>query len=54
MYCPARNDEYEAGDTSGLVLDYGGTVSFTQSFVYLRSLLLRDLSDHHDVDARIR
>ena len=54
MYCPARNDEYEAGDTSGLVLDYGGTVSFTQSFDYLRSLLLRDLSDHHDVDARIR
>ena len=54
MYCPARNDEYEAGDTSDLVLDCGGTVSFTQSFVYLGSLLYRDLSDHHDVDARIK
>ena len=54
MYCPARNDEYEAGDTSDLVLDCGGTVSFTESFVYLGSLLHRDLSDHHDVDARIK
>ena len=53
MYCPARDEEYEAGDTSGLVLDCGRTVSFTQSFVYLGSLLHRDLSDHHDVDARI-
>jgi len=35
-------------------LDCGGTVSFTQSFVYLGSLLHRDLSDHHDVDARIK
>ena len=37
-----------------LVLDCGGTVSFTESFVYLGSLLHRDLSDHHDVDARIK
>jgi hypothetical protein len=29
----------------------GGTISFTQSVVYL---LHRDLSDHHDVDARIK
>jgi len=54
MYCSARDEEYEAGDTSDLVLDCGGTVSFTQSFVYLGSLLHRDLSDHHDVDARIK
>ena len=55
MYCLARNYEYEAGGTSDLVLDIGGTVSFTQSFVYLvGSLLHRDLSDHHDVDARIK
>jgi hypothetical protein len=54
MYCPARNGEYEAGDTSDLVLDCGGTVSFTQSFVYLGSLLHRDISDHHDVGARIK
>ena len=54
IYCPARDEEYEAGDTSGLVLGCGGTVSFTQSFVYLGSLLHRDLSDHHDVDARIK
>jgi len=54
MYCPARDEEYEAWDTSDLVLDCGGTVSFTQSFVYLGSLLHRDLSDHHGVDARIK
>ena len=54
MYCPARDEEYEAGDISDLVLDCGGTVSFTQSFVYLGSLLHRDLSDHHDVDVRIK
>ena len=56
MYFPARDEEYEyeAGDTSDLVLDCGGTVSFTQSFFYLGSLLHRDLSDYHDVDARIK
>jgi len=54
MYCPARTDKYDDGDTSGLVLGCGGTVSFTQSFVYLGSLLHCDLSDHHDVDARIK
>ena len=54
MLCPARDEEYEAGDTSDLILDCGGTASFTQSFVYLGSLLHRDLSDHHDVDARIK
>ena len=53
MLCPARDEEYEAGDTSDLVLDCA-TVSFTQSFVYLGSLLHRDLSDHHEVDARIK
>ena len=53
MKCPARDEEYVARDTSDLVLDCGGTASFTQSFVYLWSLLHRDLSDHHDVDARI-
>jgi hypothetical protein len=37
-----------------LVLDCGGTVSFTKSFVYLGSLLHCDLSDDHDVDARIK
>ena len=29
MFCPARTDTYSAGDTSDLVLDCGGTVSFT-------------------------
>ena len=54
MLCPARDEEYGAGDTSDLILDCGGTASFTQSFVYLGSLLHRDLSDHHEVDARIK
>ena len=54
MYCPARTDKFDDGDTLDLVLDCGGTVSFTQSFVYLGSLLHCDLSDHHDVDARIK
>ena len=35
-------------------LDCGGTVSFTELFVYLGSLLHYDLSDHHDVEARIK
>jgi hypothetical protein len=54
MYCPARDTPYENGDTSDLVLGCGGTVSFTKSFVYLGSLLHCDLSDDHDVDARIK
>ena len=54
MYCPARKAAYGDGDTSGLVLDCGGTVSFTESFVYLGSLLHYDLSDHHGVEARIK
>ncbi len=33
------SDTYSAGDTSDLLLDCGGTVSFTESFVYLGSLL---------------
>ena len=32
----------------------GGTVSFTESSVYLGSLLHYDLSDHHDVEAWIK
>ena len=54
MYCPARNEDYGDGDTSDLVLDCGGTVSFTEKFVYLGSLLHRDLTDKHGVDARIK
>ena len=54
MYCPARNEDYGDGDTSDLLLDCGGTVSFTEKFVYLGSLLHRDLTDKHDVDARIK
>ena len=54
MYCPVRVSAYGDGDTSDLLLDCGGTVSFTQSFVYLGSLLHCDLSDHHGVDARIK
>ena len=49
MFCPAKTDTYSAGDTSDLLLDCGGTVSFTESFVYLGSLFHYDLSDHHDV-----
>ena len=54
MYCPARDEEYNNGDTADLVLDCGGTVSFSESFVYLGSLHHHDLSDHHDVEARIK
>ena len=49
MYCPARNEDYGDGNTSDLVLDCGGTVSFTEKFVYLGSLLHRDLTDKHGV-----
>jgi hypothetical protein len=54
MYCPTRVSAYGDGDTSDMVLDCGGTVSFTNSLVYLGSLLHCDLSDHHGVDARIK
>ena len=54
MFCAAKTDTYSAGDTSDLLLDCGGTVSFTESFVYFGSLLHYDLSDHHDVEARLK
>jgi hypothetical protein len=54
MYCPVRVSAYGNGDTPDLVLDCGGRASFTESFVYLGSLLHCGLSDHHDVDARIK
>ena len=54
MFFPARDKTYEDSDTSDLVLDCGGTASFTKSFVYLGSLLHSDLSDDHDVEARIK
>ena len=54
MFCPVRKDAYSAGDTSDLLLDCGGTVSFTESFVYLGSLLHFDLSDYHGVKAWLK
>ena len=45
MSCPAKTDPNSAGDISDLLLDCGGTVSITESFVYLDSLLHYDLSD---------
>ena len=59
VFSHAKSDIYSAGDTSDL-LDYGGTISFAkkkskaESFVYLGSLLHFDLSDHHDVEARLK
>mmetsp|Transcript_19451 Transcript_19451/g.44122 ORF Transcript_19451/g.44122 Transcript_19451/m.44122 type:complete len:211 (+) Transcript_19451:2233-2865(+) len=54
MFCPARDEQYEDGDISDLVLNCGGTIGFTESFVYLGSVLHRDLLDHHDADYRIK
>jgi hypothetical protein len=54
MFCPARYAAYDDGDTSDLVLDCGGTIGFTKFFVYLGSTLASDLSDHHDVNARLK
>ena len=54
MFCPARTDAQSAGETLDLLHDCGGTVSFKESFVYLGSLLHFDLSDHHDVEARLK
>ena len=53
-YSALRGRTPAALDTSDLLLDCGGTVSFTESFVYLGSLLHYDLSDHHDVEARLK
>ncbi len=49
----SRDSRYEDGDTSDLVLDSGGTVSFSQSFTYLGSLIHSDFTDKHDVENRI-
>ena len=54
MFCPARDKQFEDGGTSDLVLDCGVTIGLTESFVYLGSTLHRDLSDHRDVDYRIK
>ena len=54
MHCPAREGGLDSGGTMDLVLDCGGVVSFTISFNYPGSVLHRDLSDHHGVDARIK
>ena len=54
MFCPVKTDTYSASDTSDLLLDFGGTASFTESLVYLGSLLHYGLSDHPDVEARLK
>ena len=36
------------------MLDCGGAASFTEKFVFLGSLLHRDLTDKHGVDTRIK
>jgi hypothetical protein len=54
MFCPARSARYENGNTSGLVIYCGGTVSFTKTFVYLCSPLHNDLTGHCVADARIK
>ena len=53
-YCPARGRKNEDDNTSDLTLSFRGTISFIQSFADLGSQLHYDLSDHHDVDARIK
>ncbi len=50
----AESGSLKRGREAGLLLDCGGTVSFTESFVYLGSLLHYDLSDHHDVEPRLK
>ncbi len=51
-FCPAKTDTCIAGDTQGQMLGCGDTVSFTESFVYLDSLLRSGLSDHHGTELR--
>jgi len=53
MYCAVMDAKYEDGNTSDLVLDCGGgVVSFTESFVYLGSLLHCNLSDDHTTSTK--
>jgi hypothetical protein len=54
MYCSAWVSAYGDGGTSDLVLDCGGTASFTQTFAYLGFLLHCGLLDHHSEDVRIK
>ena len=54
IHCPAREGGLDSGDTSDLVLDCGGVVSFTNSFDFLGLVLHRELSGHHGADAHIK
>jgi hypothetical protein len=49
-----RVSTYGDRGTTDLVLDCGGTASFTKSFVYLGSLFHCYLSDRHDMDESVR
>jgi len=53
LFLPARGRNTD-GDTSDLILNSGGTVSFCSQFTYLGSIVHEDLSDKHDVANRIK
>ena len=53
LFLRARGSNTD-GDTSDLILNSGGTVSFCSQFTYLGSIVHEDLSDKHDVANRIK
>jgi hypothetical protein len=56
MYCPAKGNAYEDGDTSNFNVgdeSRRGFIHFTTSFKYLGSILTSSITSEGDVDARI-
>ena len=54
MCRPVRKAAYGDGDNSDPLLDCGGTVGFTGSFVYLGPRIHYGMSGHHGAGARIK
>jgi exonuclease III len=52
MYCPARSNKYEEGDTSNFVVA-DGFIHFCEDFKYLGAIISNTLTSDADVDKRI-
>ena len=54
MFIPAHGCTAQDGDTSNVILNSGGTITFVEKFSYLGSWVASDLSDRPDVTHRIK
>jgi len=53
MYFPSSRQRYEDGNTSNFPVDDTGSISFTESFRYLGSIIQYSITSDADVDYRI-